>query len=247
MCRMMAAVGPFDEAAPFVLRFRDEAFRGKRLLLDKDGHRDGWGIVAGEPPAHAGRSVLDASADPSYPEAAARLARRGRGVSLVHLRAASMGAVDVENAHPFLGDGYAFCHNGTIHGLEGPGGSDSRGYFADVLAEIRSGLAPADALAAVASRLAKTHAYSSLTCLLTDGRTLWGLRKVGDGPQECADKACAADYYTLGVARAGGLTLVAQERDALPEGVEWDVVPDGFLLTVAPDGGWSTRRALTDA
>lgn len=245
MCRMLATVGPFDEASLLVASFRNEVHRGKRLLVDTTGHRDGWGVVAGTPPAHAGRSVLDASEDPSYPEAAARVGRMaGRGVLLAHLRAASAGAVEVENSHPFLGDGLAFCHNGTVRGLEGPGGSDSRGYFAQVLDETRSGLAPADAIAAVAARLAKTHTYSSLTCLLTDGRTLWGLRKVGDDPEECGDRACAADYYTLGVSRIGHLTVVAQEREFLPRGASWETVPDGHLVTVAPDGTWSTRRVM---
>lgn len=243
MCRMLAAVGPYAEAAPLLRRFRHEADRGKRLL-EADGHRDGWGIVAGAPPAHAGRSVLDASKDPAFVDAALRVARPSRGVAMVHLRAASMGAVDVENAHPFVGEGFAFCHNGTVRGLEGPGGSDSRGYFAEVLAETRAGLAPADALAGAARRLAKAHTYSSLTCLLTDGRSLWALRKVGDDPEECADQACAADYYTLGVSRVGGLLVVTQEHESLPTGAAWETIPDGHLLAVDPDGAWSTRKVL---
>lgn len=245
MCRMLATVGPFAEASPLVASFRNEVHRGKRLLVDTTGHRDGWGIVAGAAPAHVARSVLDASEDEAYPEAAARVARMpGRGVALAHLRAASAGAIEVENSHPFVEGGLAFCHNGTIRGLSGPGGSDSRGYFARVLEEARAGLAPADALAAVAGRLAKAHTYSSLTCLLTDGRTLWGLRTLGDDPEECGDCACASDYYTLGVSRIGGLTVVAQEHEFLPRGASWETVPDGHLLTVAADGAWSMRRVM---
>lgn len=240
---MMGCIGPYDEAARLALAFRHEAARGK-TLLEADGHRDGWGIVAGAPPTHAGRSILDASRDPAYPDAAARVARPGAGATVVHLRAASAGAVDVANSHPFAARGLAFCHNGTIRGLDGPGGSDSRGYFQAVLQEVEAGLAPADALAEVAARLAKTHTYSSLTCLLTDGATLWGLRKVGDDREECADKACAADYYTLGVSRVGGLVLVTQEHEFLPHGAPWAIVPDGHLVTVAPDGTWGTRRVL---
>ena len=240
---MMGCVGAYEDAARLAFAFRHEAEKGKRLL-ESDGHRDGWGIVAGSPPKHCGRSVLDASTDPAYPMAAQRVARPGSGVTLLHLRAASAGAIEVENSHPFVVRGFAFCHNGTIRGLEGPGGSDSRGYFAAVLEEMKWGLAPADALAAAARRLAKTHTYSSLTCLLTDGATLWGLRKVGDDPQECSDKACAADYYTLGVARAGRVTIVSQEHERIPREGAWSVVPDGHLLTVARDGTWSTRRVL---
>jgi hypothetical protein len=67
---------------------------------------------------------------------------------------------------------------------------------------------------------------------------------VGDDPQECADKACAADYYTLGVSRVGDLLVVTQEREFLPTGAAWETVPDGHLLTVGPDGAWSTRPVL---
>lgn len=243
MCRMMGAVGAFEEASRLVGSFRGEAERGRRLV-QVGGHHDGWGIVAGAPPAHAGRSVMDAMQDPGYLEAAGRVARPGRGVAVAHLRAASVGAIDVENSHPFVQEGLAFCHNGTIRGLEGPGGSDSRGYFAMVLEEVRAGLSPGDALAAAARQVAKAYTYSSVTALLTDGRTLWGVRKVGDDPEECADAACAADYYTLGVSRLGGLTVVAQEHESLPRGAAWDVVPDGGMVTVAPDGSWRVARVF---
>ena len=236
MCRMLGAVGPLREAAALVASFRREAVDGARLAETR-GHRDGWGVVAGAPPAYAGRSARDASDDPAYPDAAARVARDGRGVALVHLRAASAGSVSVENAHPFVEDGLAFCHNGTVHGVAPPDQNDSRAYFAQVLRARRAGASPAEALRAVALRLAKEPAtFSSLTALLTDGATLWGVRRVGEEPTECADRGCALAYYDLAVARVGGLTVLAQERRALPAGATWESVPDGSLVEIRADG-----------
>ncbi|HEX2021939.1 MAG TPA: class II glutamine amidotransferase [Candidatus Thermoplasmatota archaeon] len=236
MCRMLGAVGPLREAAPLVASFRREAQDGARLTETR-GHRDGWGIVAGAPPAHAGRSAKDAFDDPAFPEAAAKVARDGRGVALVHLRAASAGTVSVENAHPFVGDGLAFCHNGTVHGIAPPDRSDTRAYFERILRERRAGATPAEALRSVATSLAKEPSrFSSITALLTDGTTLWGVRRVGEEPTECADRGCALAYYDLAVARVGGLTVLAQERRALPPGATWESVPDGSLVEIGSDG-----------
>lgn len=245
MCRMLGAAGPLGEAAALVASFREQAAKGRTLPDHARGHRDGWGIAraAGDGVLrYAGRSTLDATEDPEYPEAAARVAEAGRGVALVHVRAASAGAVTVENAHPFIEEGLAFCHNGTIHGLGAKDESDSRAYFARIVDECYRAK-PRDAFLAVARELAKEPArFSSLTALLTDGRTLWGLRKVGQDPTECADAQCAADYYTLGVARVGGLTVLTQENEFLPMGARWEAVPDGTLVEVRRDGSHRTTR-----
>lgn len=238
MCRMLACVGPLDDVSPLLAAFRHEAARGRRLT-ERDGHRDGWGIVVGA--EHVGRSAADASADAAYLDAAAQVAREGRGIAVAHLRAASAGAIDLDNTHPFVEDGLAFCHNGTIHGLAAEGESDSRAFFGAILADVREGLAPEDALVAAAQRIDKAHTHSSLTCFLTDGRALWGLRKVGTDPVECADRACAADYYTLGVARVGEVVVVAQEHEFVGRAHEWREVPDGHLVCLTLDGRVDVR------
>lgn len=246
MCRMLGAVGPLGEAAALLATFRQQAAAGTTLPDHARGHRDGWGIAraAGDGLVrHAGRSTLDASEDPEYPLAAARVAEPGRGVAMVHVRAASAGAVSLENTHPFIEGNLAFCHNGTVHGIAEDGESDSRAYFARILQAVRDGASPREAFLSTARGLeAEPARFSSLTALLTDGRTLWGVRKVGQDPAECADAACAADYYTLGVARVGALAVVAQEREFLPLGTAWDAVPDGGFVEVRRDGSVRTSR-----
>lgn len=245
MCRMLGAVGPLAEAASLLATFHEQAAKGRTLPDHERGHRDGWGIVraAGDGLVrYAGRSTLDASEDPEFAAAAARVAEPGRGVAMAHVRAASAGAVTLENTHPFIEQNLAFCHNGTIHGLGAKGESDSRAYFARIVDECYR-QKPRDAFLAVARELAREPArFSSLTALLTDGRTLWGLRKVGEDPKECADAACAADYYTLGVARVGQLTVLSQESELLPLGARWEAVPDGTLVEVRRDGSVRTAR-----
>ena len=238
---MLACVGPLDDVSPLLAAFRHEAARGKRLL-ERDGHRDGWGIVVGA--EHVGRSPLDASDDPAYLDAAAHVAREGRGIALAHLRAASAGAKTVENTHPFVEDGLAFCHNGNIRGLAPEGESDSRAFFAAILTEVRAGLTPEDALVATARRIDKAHTHSSLTCFLTDGQTLWALRRVGTDPVECADRACAADYYTLGVARVGEVVVVTQEHEFVGRAHDWREVPDGHLVRLTLDGRVDVRSVM---
>src|SRR5438874_4997164 len=95
MCRMFATVGSYDAAAPLVARFQRESAEGARVPDHPGGHRDGWGLVKGA--AYLGRSARDAFDDPEYAAAAARVRGPGRGVALAHLRAASAGAVNVEN------------------------------------------------------------------------------------------------------------------------------------------------------
>lgn len=233
MCRMLAAVGPFDRAAHHVARFHREAVDGTALADHPRGHRDGWGIVKSG--AYLGRSSRDAFEDPAYEDAAQRVGGAGRGAVLVHLRAASHGAVTLENTHPFVAGGLAFAHNGSVEGIAPPGENDSRAYFQAILDERQP---PEAALRAVARRFAKEARYSSLTALLTDGHSLWGVRKVGDPEEGCTEDACAA-YYTLAVATHGDITIVAQDTHVIP-GAEWHAVPDGHVLAVRPDGSWET-------
>src|SRR5438067_11100449 len=79
MCRMLATVGSYDEAAPLFARFHRDAAEGATLPDHVRGHRDGWGIVKGA--AYLGRSARDAFDDPAYAAAAARVAGPGRGVA----------------------------------------------------------------------------------------------------------------------------------------------------------------------
>lgn len=248
MCRMMALVGSREDAVRLAAAFRQEASMGRVARGARPGHADGWGLVVADA-AHAlryaGRSPLDAASDPAYPEAIARLARDAppRATLLAHVRKATRGARSLENTQPFIEEGYAFCHNGTVDGVAPLGESDSRALFHRILDALRKGATPEDALAGLAREVDARHSYTSLTVLLTDGHAFWGFRRVGNDPIACAPEACAADYYTLAHAPLpGGGTVLAQEPDLL--GIPGaQPVPDGALLTVR-DGAVAVRQVL---
>jgi glutamine amidotransferase len=253
MCRMMGIVSPHGLDADLVARFRQQA-RGHVAAGESPGHADGWGIVYYDERAHpeyAGRSPHDAATDPAFEEAVAELhKRRPAGPLLAHVRKASAGGVSLENTHPFLHGRWSFCHNGTVFGLAEEttrpagrvgmwglareGESDSRALFERLMDDIMRGDEPMEAIAALARHVEPLR-HTSLTFLLTDGATLWGLRKVGNVDEECRDDACSPDYYTLGFARIGEHTVVSQEQEFL-DVQQWRVVPDSHVVIVHRDG-----------
>jgi predicted glutamine amidotransferase len=245
---MMAVVGSPTAAQRLLVPFRQEARVGKVLPMMQPGHADGWGITYADPHGalhHAGRSTRSALDDPAYPEAVARVAAAGeRTVVLAHVRKMTKGRLILEHTHPFIRGGLALAHNGTVHGLAPEGESDSSALLSRLVAEREKGATVEDAIVTLARDVDRNHRYSSLTLLVTDGRALWGLRRVGNDPVACAPEQCAPDYYTLGHARLpDGGVVVSQEHE--PLGVSgWTPVEDGGLLAVAPDGRVTTRRAL---
>lgn len=111
MCRLLGVVS----TSPIAVSDAVGAHVLKDFVALTKIHGDGWGIAhagrAGEPPrveVSAG-SALD---DPAF-DAATRNHRWA--ASLVHLRWATNGiAVQPRNSHPFLADGVAMAHNGSI-------------------------------------------------------------------------------------------------------------------------------------
>jgi glutamine amidotransferase len=157
-----------------------------------------------------------------------------------------MGQATLDDTHPFISRGYAFAHNGTVRNFAPPGASDSRAMFARILEEIEKGAPVEEAISALARDVesrGREH-YTSITMLLTDGASIWGLRRIGADPVVCAPEACPQDYYTLGHARlADGTTVVSQEHELFGL-ANWTPIKDGELVTVAPDGRVSTRAVL---
>lgn len=115
MCRLFAYASPREKAVNGLLD--DHEFLSFRSLSAL--HRDGWGMAwlttdvdDRADRVETVRSPICALDDEPFNEfASAALGRAG----LVHLRWATQGlSVCPENTHPFLADGMAFAHNGSI-------------------------------------------------------------------------------------------------------------------------------------
>ncbi len=111
MCRLLGVVSAqpisvFDAVGAHVL---------KDFVALTKVHGDGWGVARTEQAGQApGVEVSPGSAldDPAF---AAAVAGPAAVASVVHLRWATNGlAVEPRNSHPFVADGIAMAHNGSI-------------------------------------------------------------------------------------------------------------------------------------
>ncbi|WIG97854.1 class II glutamine amidotransferase [Myxococcus sp. SDU36] len=83
------------------------------LLIQSREHKDGWGIAAygAEPAPVVAHGVGPAHCDPDFERVSSRVSSH---TVVAHVRLASVGAVELRNAHPFLHGRWAFVHNGTV-------------------------------------------------------------------------------------------------------------------------------------
>ena len=82
------------------------------LRVQSREHKDGWGIAyypGAEPVAF--RGLAPAYGDPEFERVSAQVASHA---VLAHVRLASIGRVELVNAHPFVHGRWAFAHNGTV-------------------------------------------------------------------------------------------------------------------------------------
>ncbi len=229
MCRMLG-VKNFDlRRHEEVLRnFFELAERGKILPGDSPGHVDGWGIAYyrnGAPVVQKrGRSVL---ADKKKYWETLETVGRSR-VLLVHLRKSSWsGTSSKSHAHPFSWKNFSFAHNGTIRDYkkllnELPGREqlgdilDSEVYFRYIISFISLGLEKAFRQAV--RRIRKRNTYSSLNCLFSDGRRLYGYRDCRRNPE----------YYSLYHADLDGAGIISSEPVS-PQ-ARWKMIPRGMMI-----------------
>jgi predicted glutamine amidotransferase len=225
MCRMLAIVPrPGEFVKPEVVReFRKLATCGL-VLGAKPGHTDGWGIVAwkGGAPFYFGREARDASTDPAFDTACrAMLSEKVSSPLIAHLRKASKGAINQNNTHPFISGEWAFAHNGTIRRLNLRSKTDSEWFFTRLVERISSsGGDVVNSIRKLVSEVQMTYPYTSLTFLLSNGKTTYAYR-------DCSkhDK-----YYTLFYCDTEDGVVICQEK-ILPN-ESWNALDNGQLMIV---------------
>ena len=89
------------------------------LSVQARAHPDGWGIgwFQGDD-AFLLKSETGAEGSESFRKASERLASH---TLVVHVRRATVGAVEPRNVHPFRHGRWVFAHNGTLHGFDALG------------------------------------------------------------------------------------------------------------------------------
>jgi predicted glutamine amidotransferase len=180
MCRLLGFAAPSPTTVADVLGGNgSRVFQDMALL-----HRDGWGTawhrngdIEAEVVARAGHD------DPTL---AAALGSDTAAARIVHLRLATQGMVcSPANTHPFVADGMAFAHNGSIKPTEliepliSPsraadliGTTDSERYFAAILSRMDEGASAMEAAAETVEALRRRFPTGSLNALLLTGDAL---------------------------------------------------------------------------
>jgi predicted glutamine amidotransferase len=228
MCRLLGVVS----AIPVSVSDAVGAPTLKDFVALTKIHGDGWGIAdvggrgcAPQVEVSAG-SALD---DPAFDAATTE---RRAVASLVHLRWATNGlAVQPQNSHPFLADGIAMAHNGSIKPmaplevLVDPqlaatlrGTTDSERYFALIRQHRRTAPSLAEAVRRAVAQLRGRYPEASLNALLLGEDQLIAVHAHARSrlPDEDIEEITAADlptehledYFALRWARPDDTTLV---------------------------------------
>ncbi|WP_232100471.1 class II glutamine amidotransferase [Mycolicibacterium litorale] len=220
-------------------------------------HGDGWGIAAveapGQPPA------VEVSAGSAFDDPAFDAATTGRRAlaSMVHLRWATNGlAVRPENSHPFLADGIAMAHNGSIKpmapldGLLEPdvaatllGTTDSERYFALIRQHRRTAPTLAEAVRRAVAQLRHRYPEASLNALLLGEGQLIAVDAHARSslPAEDIEEITAADlptehledYFALRWARPDERTVVIGSTGF--GALDWQPLPPECVTAVSID------------
>ena len=235
MCRLTAYAGP-------AIPLENITVRPTHSLLEQSQHAaqaklavngDGFGIAwydDGDLPGLY-RDVLPAWADSNLTSLCRMVRSR---LFLAHVRASTVGETSRQNCHPFSYGRWSFCHNGQVphfpsirRKLEGAlpddlyharqGSTDSEMIFLTLLA---NGLAsdPQRAMSATIAQLGEGLEPVKITCVFTDGQTLYGFRY--------ASKGAAPTLYASGALDNGGQAFASEPLD----GDHWAEVPEGRVV-----------------
>ena len=253
MCRIASYVGPAIPLENIVVAPRhslvaqsQNASEGK-LTVHGDGFGVAWyndrstepGLFLDEHPAWADDNLAQLCRMVSSP------------LFMAHVRAANMGEVNRANCHPFALGRWSFCHNGQVphfpaikrrleaslpdHLYEARRGStDSEMIFLSLLA---NGLD--DDLAGALRRTISdftdvdTVRPIKLTCVFSDGESLYGFRFASTGKPPM--------LYVSGLLDNGGRAIASEPLTGVSDG--WDAIPPNTLVRLDHRGKLDTAVA----
>lgn len=256
MCRIAAYTGPTIPLENIVVRpvhsllTQSKHATEAKLAVNGDGFGVSW-YGAGETPGLY-RDVLPAWADDNL----TNLCRMVQSHHFIaHIRASTVGETSRVNCHPFTYDRWSFCHNGQIPhfsqirrrmGAALPddlyaakrGTTDSEMIFLTML----SHWLDADPLTAVQSTLdeigpATDAGPIKLTCVLSDGDTLYAFRYASSG--------MAPTLYASDVLDNGGRALASEPLCG--DASRWTALPHNALCGLRSSGLTARRLDIKAA
>lgn len=238
MCRILG-ITQFDYAQhqPLIERFCDLARCGQVMAGDPPGHEDGWGLAF-----YQGKELVVHKSGVNLLEESARVhqllaAAESSPLMILHLRkSAWANTSSTRHAHPFHLGQTVFFHNGVVYDYQGllpaitlPGlGADARDtevLFYHVMSGAAQGLDRA--FLASAAVVKRSHRYSALNCLLSDGARLYAYR----------DYAKEPDYYSLYKAHRDGSWYFSSEP--LDETLRWEMMAQEEFVAIELEAGSS--------
>ncbi|MEJ6403066.1 class II glutamine amidotransferase [Yoonia sp. 2307UL14-13] len=245
MCRIAAYTGPAIPLQNIIIRpahsllTQSQHATEAKLAVNGDGFGISWYGDDDMPGLY--RDVLPAWADDNL----INLCRMVRSHHFIaHIRASTVGETSRANCHPFVYGRWSLCHNGQIPHFVNirrrlsealpddlfaaqRGTTDSEMVFLTLL----SHWLEADPLAAINATLrdigpATEAGPIKLTCVLSDGGTLYGFRYASSG--------MAPTLYASGVLDNGGRALASEPLCGNPS--RWMALPHNALCALAADG-----------
>ena len=240
MCRLLGIYGPTDIWREIALAFSEQAESGAIPPGEdqKPGHKDGWGIAMTNQDHSAMFLVMrqrGSALEGSCYRDAIQGASESPGILLCHLRKASdIIPITLANAHPFVHNGWAIIHNGTVFNAESlprkPGqmitsdGSDTEYLFHYLLTRIENTSATGMARAIAEAVASIETDYSALNCILSNGRELFAIRHYRHWEE----------YYTLYTYTLPGSIIISSQPVELPQFKpgNWKLLPNNRLLRI---------------
>ncbi len=248
MCRLTAYIGPEIPLENIVVKPRHslvvqsrEASESK-TTVNGDGFGLAWYQAHTEPGLY--REVLPAWSDSNLSSLCRLLQSR---LFLAHVRASTMSESVRTNCHPFVFKQWSFMHNGQIgnferlkRGIEGSlsddlyrarkGTTDSEMFF---LLLLNAGLErdPFSAIRVVINNLIEASAaqnlepFLRLSCVFSDGNTLFGFRYATD--------QFSPTLYLSRTLDNGGICLASEPLEG--DIHNWEAVKCGTFVRISPD------------
>ncbi|MCK0096020.1 class II glutamine amidotransferase [Yoonia sp. F2084L] len=253
MCRIAAYTGPEIPLENIIVRpahsllEQSQHAAEAKLAVNGDGFGISWYGVDEAPGLY--RDVLPAWADDNL----INLCRMVRSHHFIaHIRASTVGETSRTNCHPFTFGKWSFCHNGQIPHFKRirramlaalpdelfearRGTTDSEMIFLTLLA---NGLDrdPAVAMRATLDQIgpAGDEGPTKLTCVFSDGQTLYAFRHASGGQ--------APSLYASGVLDNGGRSMASEPLCGVA--ARWTEIPTDTVCALTAEGLAMTPLAV---